>query len=426
MLFALTIPLLLMAGAVSIDFLGSIRQRETLQEAADSIAIRAAREFLLENASKSQVEAAAHAHANAMQERIGQFSFSAHANAQENSVSVSLGQAGRISLFAPVAVASKEAKALATAVVRGATNVCVIALEESHQGAIESKNLARLEASDCAIMSNSVDKAGVDASGFSIVDAAFICSAGGYEGGPVNFPKAPLTDCPPVEDPLMDRPAPPSGGCDYNDFSVGESGEIGAVVDALLEPVVALIDAEDPATLADRTRYALEPGVYCGGLRLRPTADAHLAPGVYVIRGGPLVVEKGARLRGVNVGFYLEDADALVAFARAAIVHLTAPKDGPMAGLLMFQERKVKPSGIHSIRSSNVRTLLGTIYAPNAALEISTSYPVADRSAYTAIVVRSVKLSGSTKVTLNTDYSATDVPTPAGLGPTGGDVYLRD
>jgi len=426
MLFALVLPLLLLAGAISVDYLGSIRQREALQAAADSISLRSAREFLLQNASKSQVEAAAQSHAAAMREKIGPFKFSVKADAKDNSVSVMLIQDGHKSSLVPAGIGAKEAKAESTAVVRGASNVCVIALQKSGRHAVSTKDAARLDATDCAVISNSTDKAGIAAESLSTIDANFICSAGGYKGGPMNYPKAPLTDCPAVEDPLKDRPPPPSGACDFNNFSVGSNGSIGHLLDATLEPIVAIIDASNPAPLADRTRYDLEPGVYCGGLRLKPTADARLAPGVYVIRGGPLVVEKGARLLGVNVGFYLEDDDALIEFSRAAIVHLTAPKDGPMGGLLMYQNREAKGSKAHLIMSSNVRTLLGTIYLPEATLEISTSYPVADKSAYTAIVAKSLALAGSTKVTLNTDYAATDVPTPSGIGPTGGEVVLRN
>lgn len=50
--------------------------------------------------------------------------------------------------------------------------------------------------------------------------------------------------------------------------------------------------------------------------------------------------------------------------------------------------------------------------------------PIGDSSAYTAIVSKRLNMLGAPKVVLNTDYSATDIPTPAGVGPTGGNVYL--
>ena len=70
--------------------------------------------------------------------------------------------------------------------------------------------------------------------------------------------------------------------------------------------------------------------------------------------------------------------------------------------------------------------MLGTIYLPKGRLEIATMSPIADQSAYTAIVARSIRMSGSPTLVLNADYAATDIPVPAGIGPTGGEVFLRD
>lgn len=52
--------------------------------------------------------------------------------------------------------------------------------------------------------------------------------------------------------------------------------------------------------------------------------------------------------------------------------------------------------------------------------------PIADSSAYTAIIANKIALKGKPQLVLNTDYGATDVPTPEGVGPTGGAVYLRE
>ena len=78
------------------------------------------------------------------------------------------------------------------------------------------------------------------------------------------------------------------------------------------------------------------------------------------------------------------------------------------------------------ILSSNAREMLGTIYLPKGRLEIATMSPIADQSAYTAIVAKSIRMSGSPTLVLNADYAATDVPVPEGIGPTGGEVFPRD
>ena len=62
---------------------------------------------------------------------------------------------------------------------------------------------------------------------------------------------------------------------------------------------------------------------------------------------------------------------------------------------------------------------MGTIYLPNGNFIIDTDNKVADASAYMAIVTRSLSLLRAPNVVLNTDYSATDVPVPAGIGGSG-------
>ncbi|MCA8889847.1 MAG: hypothetical protein KDA46_13515, partial [Parvularculaceae bacterium] len=71
-------------------------------------------------------------------------------------------------------------------------------------------------------------------------------------------------------------------------------------------------------------------------------------------------------------------------------------------------------------------TLLGTFYLPRGDLEVASAVPLADQSAYTAIVARRLRLRGAPTLVLNANYKSTDIPTPDGIGPTGGQVFLRE
>ena len=153
-------------------------------------------------------------------------------------------------------------------------------------------------------------------------------------------------------------------------------------------------------------------------------------PGIYVIKGGDLSVGKGGKLRGVNVGLYLTGAKASAIFAADSTIDLTAPKDGPMAGLLIWQnansggKKKRKRAPRVEILSNNARNLLGTIYLPRSALRVGAKAPVADRSAYTVLIVKSLQLFDGPDLHLNTNYGDTDVPVPNGVGPTGRNIHL--
>ena len=73
-----------------------------------------------------------------------------------------------------------------------------------------------------------------------------------------------------------------------------------------------------------------------------------------------------------------------------------------MAGLLVYEDRNVSELRLHTIRSNNARKLIGTIYVPKGLL-IAANAPVADQSAYTAIVSRRLMLDEGPTLVLNAD-----------------------
>ena len=133
-------------------------------------------------------------------------------------------------------------------------------------------------------------------------------------------------------------------------------------------------------------------------------------------------VEETASLSGVNVGFYLTGSAAIFTFAPNTTIDLTAPKDGDMAGLLFMEASGISGNRLHRIESNDARQLLGTIYLPSSILQVDADAPVADQSAYTAIVVKRLWLQDGPTLVLNSDYSATDVPVPNAIA--GGRVVL--
>ena len=148
-----------------------------------------------------------------------------------------------------------------------------------------------------------------------------------------------------------------------------------------------------------------------------------LEPGIYVIKDGEFRVGSTAELNGENVGFYLAGETTFFEFGQNTTISLTAPKDGVMAGILFFEQREKATNGVHKIRSNNARLLLGTIYLSKDLL-IDANAPVADLSAYTVLIVRSLKLFSGPNLVLNTDYGATDIPVPAGIKGIGNKVSL--
>lgn len=287
-------------------------------------------------------------------------------------------------------------EATATARIRSAGKMCVIILDDDDNGALSLTTGARMSAHDCAVYSNSVSRSGIVTANHVRVDSRFVCTAGGFKGRLSHYTTKPLTDCPRMPDPLAARKAPPVGAC-----LAAYSGN--KIVSG---------------------NHLLKPGTYCGGLTIGGKATVTLAPGEYVFKDGPLIVGGTATLRGEYVGLYFIGSGAVAEFGIWSHIDIGAPKSGPMSGMLIYQDRGNSRDDVFSIKSSDARNLLGTIYIPRGGLFIDAAGKVADRSAYTTIVARTMKLMNGPNLTLNTNYDGSDVPVPVGLGPVRGDIAL--
>lgn len=408
---ALALPIALALAGAAIDFSRYHADRNALQEFADTLALRGARELSLASSSDQTIVGAVTSAAHSLSAELGvdRFSISVSVNRDDASVKVDLSQEARRTML-PVSFApyNEPLTVSSEAVARGGRNVCVVALRQDGE-AFSAQDAASLSAPTCAVLSNSTSKTSILVTGKAELDASLICSAGGYEGGATAFtPRPPLTDCPLYDDPLADRSPPPVGACTNVNTEIG------------------FVDSGKGNGVAPLVSTRLSPGVYCGGLKIRDNAHVEFDPGVYVVKDGPLLVGKHSDLVGEGVGFYLTGDVATFLFEKDASIDLTAPTEGPLAGILFFEDRNAPLDRDHIIQSEDARTLLGTFYLPRGNLVIDTQKPVADRSAYTAIIARRVTLAGKPTLVINADYALTDVPVPSGLGPVGADVYLRE
>lgn len=274
----------------------------------------------------------------------------------------------------------------ATARFVGTGNVCVLGLSPDGVSGVVLRNSAQLTANNCGVYSNTNEKNGLLVANDAVLQSALNCVAGGYSiANSKAVTPEPLTDCPPIPDPLASRPAPEAKGCDHDSLAI------------------------------DGGAMTLAPGVYCGGLSITGKSEVTFFPGTYVISGGPLEILGMSSATGDGVGFYLTGADSNLNVSPETHIAFSAPTDGPMAGLLFFEDRDAPGERRHRISSNDARKLIGTIYLPLGTLTIDANKPMADESAYTAIVVQNLVLMSGPQLVLNTDYGATDVPVPDGL-----------
>lgn len=396
---ALLMPMLLFVAGNTIDHARYMRAKEHLQSAADAAALGAAKELGLTDVKRESVEAVAEemvkAYLKSSAAQNGGTVPKVATRITDDPIEVDVTVK---SPFDPAfgdtfGMGLDEISARAIARVIGKPNICVLGLNESEGRTISLEQNALVTGKNCAVYSNSNHTSGLKAKNSAVLKASFICSRGGKDGGPGNFSPPPLVDCPSFDDPLAGRP----------------------------EPIAESCDARKPTTIKSDT--TLEPGTYCG-LEIGGGAKVELRDGVFVFKDKPLVVKDGATLTGEAAGLYFVGNESTFIFERESTIALKAPTDGPLAGLLIFGSR-AQPDGLtYSILSDDARVLIGTIYLPKGELRVDATSPIADQSAYTAIVADKMRLYGGPHLVLNTNYDQTDVPVPKGIRGAGQPVAL--
>lgn len=412
------VGLLAMVGG-ALDLMSVSNQKSALQELADNAALAAVREMAITADDKQRIEAVA----KSFSERTDLLvqSVVTDVNLEDREVRVDL--TARPKTNFPEIFDSLDAMSVsATARLSGrGGNICMIGLSPTAMSTVRLRSMARITAESCAIYSNSTSAQSMSVASTAEVKAELICVAGGYQGGALSTDSSEdlnstmLEDCTPVDDPLAMRMSPDYAACDFYDTYITGSEN-------------------------------LNPGVYCGGL-IVDSGKAKLSAGEYIITGGPLMVTNNGTVQGDHVGFYLAGEDAKIQFDYDANIDVSAPREGPMAGLLLYSspfEKKLgekfemverrsganlqvaanamrKADGLkwpdHTIRSDNARRMVGTIYLPNGKLLIDGRNPIADRSEYTVIIADTFELQDGPNLVLRTDYHLTDIPVPDGVGP---------
>jgi hypothetical protein len=396
---AISLPVALLAVGAAIDYSIYERQRSALQAVADAAAIAGAREVVLSNADARQIEASAAAFVESNMSlsparRAEKFELETTLSQDLHTLTVTIRQYWNPTFAHLFAKDVTPIVVDATARLVGSEKICLLALDEQASPAVRLRNYASLTGNGCGVFANSRSSGSLQNDGNGTMRASIICTVGGVQGSISGFDPRPVTDCPRTDDPLADRAPPSFSGCSHS-----------------------FLRLTDKVT-------KIRPGTYCGGLRIDGSSRILAEPGVYVIKDGPLKVTGRAQLTGTDVGFYLTGKGAVFEMTADTTIDLEGPRSGAMAGLLFYENRSNTAGSQHRIESNNAHKLLGTIYLPQGTLLVDANAPVADRSAYTAIIARSLQLEAGPLLQLNSDYDATNVPVPKGL--IGGRVVLTD
>ena len=405
---AVLLPAIALSAGVAVDYSGIYSAKSNLQQMADAAVLAAAREMVLINKTTDSVEAVAKNFfiANMATKKISfslGYEITTAVDKVNNNLTVSLSAKRRNAFGNFLQPEYTTITAVAKAKALAGMNICAIGLDTKNKDTLFLKEDAVLVGNNCGIFSNSTHAKGISLKNKANLQANMVCSAGGFVKTGQNPSTIPVTDCPPVDDPLISRAGLSVGGCRYTDYKIDSKVKL------------------------------LWPGTYCGGLKITGKSVVQFIPGIYVIKDGIFEISGTSVVNSSYAGFYFTGADAKLKITRETRVSFVAPKRGKMAGLLFFQDpNSAEPPADNSgsnvnrflIQSNNARTLLGTIYLPKGILRIDSENPIAGDSAFTVVIAKRLQFIGNSRLVLNSDYSATDVPVPTGIAGDKAKVYL--
>lgn len=412
-MFALTLPVLVGAVGAALDYSRMTAVVASLQKAADAAALAASRELSTANiADDDRFQSVARSVVNAsmgLPEADRTFAVAATPTSKRNGFVVTVSQVFKPSGLGSMLMGERTLAAAATAQRKGAGKMCVLALslkDASESGVLQLEGSSQIVGQDCGVFSNSGNMSGVIMKDTTAISGSLLCSAGGIAREPnARINGEQLTDCPKIPDPLADRPSPAPGACAHRDKS-------GKGVKLVIE----------------KSRD-LPAGTYCEGIEIKGrgtvvTLRADGSNDVLIIKDGQLKVSEDAKLYGRGVGIAFSGASANFEFTGTSTVDLHAPASGLMAGILFYGSPQAPDWLEYKITSGNARVLVGTIYLPKGFFIVDAKNPVADESAYTAVIVNKMSLKDSPKLTLNTNYFQTNVPVAKGISSFGGSINL--
>jgi hypothetical protein len=382
---ALSAPVLMAAGGLATDYATFAMKVSNLQTVADTAALAGAKELGLASSQDATVIATTKAYVNASLSADDAATVATVTiDRNKGTVHVLLSEDWMPNFGKFINAGMTPVKVAATAALAGAKNLCVMALSPDSNKAIALSNTSKISANGCSVYADSNDTSAVTVSSGASITADLTCSVGGIVASGIVSP-AGITDCAVVPDPLAGRSPPAVGNCTFTNKTVS-SGNV-----------------------------AMLPGRYCGGLTIAGSAVVTFSPGIYVISDGPLKVTGNASINGSHVAFHLIGDNAQIKFTQNSTISLSGPADGPLAGLLFFEDRSQPLDSKHEIDSSNVKNLTGTIYLSKGYLSVHPAGNILTSSAYTAIVANRIELGASGNLVLNSNYGGTDVPVPSSI-----------
>ena len=211
--FAFATPAMIGGALFAVDMTSLARHRAQLQNVADTAALSGAKELYLYRDDEAPLESGVRERALAMiAERGGggdDPSVEVTVDGEQATVTVTV-EATPSTIVLDEFGYGTRMDATAVAHAFGSARLCVLALNTAGT-AIAVSRIASIDAAECAVQSNSGEPNSISLDLLSHIEALGICSSGGVSGPSNGFSPEAETDCPPIEDPLVEHTLPAVG-----------------------------------------------------------------------------------------------------------------------------------------------------------------------------------------------------------------------
>ena len=375
---AIGLPLLCVAAGGAIDYSRLIERQSNLQSRLDVAALSAAHIFidnpsLSESKQKELIRQTVVASlAVSGSDLGGEVTIAIDMSDKLVNVSANLSVETTILKLANLDSFDRIVRAVAAAQIESQP-VCILALDSSINSGIEFTGAGEMKAKDCVVWSNSAGSQSVSFNGNGKVTASRVC-AHGRVGALSQFsvnPK-PESDCAIVADPLSNWVAPDVGVCTFE-----YKGWI------------------------SQTTAQLNPGTYCGGLRV-DAKNILMSPGIYVIKDGPLVLRGSSKIKGKDVGIFLTGAGSKLDIDGKSQVELIAAETGTMSGITIAAARTASSEN-SSIAGRSDLKIGGVIYLPTHRLSYWGESDTLAASPVTTIISQTISIGGDSYLEVKND-----------------------
>jgi hypothetical protein len=382
--FAVAAPTLALLACGTMDLFSLSSDHSAMQDAADAAALDAAKQLGV--GTQSGISARAVGFVQSQIPNVRQrvpFQVSTSFSPDNSQVTVKL-DGHRSSFFGNLLPPGGwDIHVQSTAATLGLTPLCVLASGGSG-ASIQMTNQSMATAATCLVQSNG----SIQVTGSAALNAGVVQSVGAATGA---ISPQPQVGAPAIGDPFASMP---------------------------IKPPLINICTPVPTLTAGVNVLLATPTPYCGNITVRTGQTLQLqSGGTYYFRNGSLQMQQNSVLAGTNVTLVFDNT-AQFQFSDSSVIDLTGARSGPYAGFVIVTTRN--NVGAFSISSTSARRLEGTVYAPNAVLQVTgANNRVADQSAWTVIVAKSIQMTGSPNLVINANYAGSGVPVPNGVGNSG-------